>query len=311
MKDTFTDDSVVTEMKDFLVAHIDVESESGQPVAKRFGVGPLPTLLFLSPDGSVRDALLGYRKPLEFKAEVARIRKDQGTIGDLQRQVDAAPKDIDKRVALANKLKQVNDLKAYEAQVAAVLAIDPERKNPKTAELAFEALMTRVEALWQDGETENLPALIRAHLAQEKNPDVLFRGWATLANIHEELGRMAAEKRAGDAAAKHAVEALTAKKEAWKHVPDDMLLQFGGQLGWSLWEDRASHAGENMALALDIARKLHPKAEEAKDAGALDTVACLYFMNGKKTEAIAALQKAIELDPDNDSIRTHLKEFGG
>jgi len=310
-KDTFTDDGVVDEMKDFLVAHVDVESATGKPVAQRYAVGPLPTLMFLNPDGTVRDVLLGYLKPKEFRVAVARIRRDQGTLNDLRRQVEAAPKDVDKRIALANKLKETGDLKSFEEQVAAVLATDPERKDPKVAKFAYDALMTRVEALWQQGKTDGLPAMIQAHLEQEKDPTVLFRGFATLASIHEELGRMAEQKGQKEVAAKHVAEARRATQEAWKHVPDDQLVRFGHQFARMLWQGRAEASAEDQALALEVARKLQDPAEEAKDLDALETVASIYFWNGKKDEAIAVLRKALVIDPNHEGISDRLKEFGG
>ncbi len=311
MKDTFTDDSVVTEMKDFLVVHIDVESEAGQPVAKRFSVGPLPTLLFLNPDGSVRDAILGYRKPADFKKEVQRIREDKGTIGDMKRQADAEPKNVAKRIAYARKLKDVGDTKGFEAQVAEVLKLDPERKAEGTSELAFDALMAQVEALWGDGKTSEIPALMSAALEKEKDPEILFRGWATLASIHEELGRSASKEDDDDTAETHAKAAFQAKKKAWATVPEKIVLPFGNELAWTLWEQRAGISAEDKAFALEVARKMQPLAEAAGNHGALDTVACVYFMNGKKDEALALVRKCIELDPKNGDYTSRLKEFGG
>jgi tetratricopeptide (TPR) repeat protein len=56
---------------------------------------------------------------------------------------------------------------------------------------------------------------------------------------------------------------------------------------------------------LALAEKMAERAKEAtqgKEPAVLDTLARIQFLNGKKTEAIATEQKAVDIAPDDQKV---------
>jgi thiol-disulfide isomerase/thioredoxin len=72
------DSVVVAETRDLVCLTIDAESKDGQPLAARYGVAGLPALVFVEPDGSLRERLSGYRTAPQFVQELRRIRANEG-----------------------------------------------------------------------------------------------------------------------------------------------------------------------------------------------------------------------------------------
>lgn len=65
--DTFTDTSVIQAMNErFVCVSVDAESQTGRPLAQRYGVNGYPYLFILAPDGSVSGSIRGYKKPDVF-----------------------------------------------------------------------------------------------------------------------------------------------------------------------------------------------------------------------------------------------------
>ena len=91
--------------------------------------------------------------------------------------------------------------------------------------------------------------------------------------------------------------------------PDDAQMQ--NALAWTL-ATRPGLEKRDLALAQKIAERGN-KAAMGKDAGVLDTLARIQFMNGKKDEAIATEQKAVDAsgsDADHQEIlKATLKSY--
>jgi hypothetical protein len=120
---------VVTAMSDMLVFNVDAESEAGAPLAKQFKVKGFPALIFLNSDGSKRDSIGGYMPPEPFVKEVERIKRDEGTLSGLKREVAANPSNIEARYKLALKLRDLGEKEAHDEQIAAIKELDPEGKS--------------------------------------------------------------------------------------------------------------------------------------------------------------------------------------
>jgi thiol-disulfide isomerase/thioredoxin len=89
--------------------------------------------------------------------------------------------------------------------------------------------------------------------------------------------------------------------------PDDVEMQ--NALAWTL-ATRPGLEKRDLALAQKIAERAN-KAAMGKDSGALDTLARIQFMNGKKADAIATEQKAVDAaDADRQEIlKATLKSY--
>lgn len=280
-------------MSDLLVFSVDVESETGAPIAKTYGVGPLPTLLFLEPDGAVRDQITGYLPPEPFLAEVQRIKRDEDTLSGYRREVEADPDDLDARYAFAKKLEAVGDIAGAEEQRAQIRERDPEGTSLASRRLAFEAAFT---ALQSDPDLD--PAPLYALAAEETDKALLFDLWYVLWQVENNLAQGAEDDAKK---AEHRTKWVAAGRQLWQHAAEDDIPSLGNNLAWSFWELRTELSADDRAFALEVATKTSKAAPE--DASVLDTLACALHMNGRKEEALATLDRAIALDPENEEWR--------
>lgn len=340
-EDTFSNDSVVTEMGNFLCMNLDKESESGKAVAKSFGVGPLPTLLFLDPDGAPRDSIIGYMPPEKFLAEVLRIKSGEGTIPGLRGALDERGPDVLAHLELATKLQGFNDKEGSAEHVETAVGLlkegkgfDPSSVDERYAiaqalrnhelEDLFDDQVAAIARLDPEGRTmpsrrlaldaakatmlatEDKTALLAA-LAKETEAELLFDGWDLIQRYENYKANKA--KQAGDAttAAEHGAAARHAGAEAWKHCPPDQVGQVGNSLAWSYWEARDELSKEEKDFALEVAYKaLNASPGEVN---VMDTVACCLYMGGHTVDAVKMVKECIKIDPDNQAWRDRIKMF--
>ena len=334
--DTFNETAVKDEAKSFVCIAIDAESEAGRPLAARYGLSAWPSLVFLEPDGSLRERLVGFRKGRELVREFHRIQSGLGTLGEIERRVAARPADPiarldlvvrlrsfpddrwavemerarasiaagegfdpkspDDRYAIARRLDACADREGRDQQIAAIRALDPEGRSAAARHLALDELLAR---------TGSDPAAIRAFLADERHPSVLFDGFVAL---RDRLFRISLEhEKQGLRAESVAMraEARAAAKEAWKHCPGDRAAEFGRRVA----ADFASSASEldeaDRSFAAEVAAKASSLVPTSVDH--LETLADCLELVGKRNDALLALRRAAEIDPTRPSLRARLE----
>jgi thiol-disulfide isomerase/thioredoxin len=305
-KDTFSDDTVVTEMKDIICISIDAESKTGKPIAERFKVKGYPALILLAADGTPEDSIGGYLPPDKFKKEIQRVRSGQGTIGDFKKQVAADKTDLEKRFQLAQKMQDLGDDAGHDAQMAEIRKLDPDGKSLQMHRLAFDEVIAKITAGFQKNKDVDTAPMV-AFLGKETYPELLFQGHSSLAQMHAYLADQA--EKAGDAntAKQHAADSRAAMKVAWKFVPESKLVDYGTSVAGSLYEARESLAPADKVFALEVAEKVATTAKDSVDA--LYVYSCCLYMNGKKEEALKQLARCAELDPKNDEWKDRIAEF--
>jgi hypothetical protein len=297
---------VVAEMKDIICLNIDAESETGAPIAKRYGIRGYPALLLLSSDGKAEDQIGGYLPPDAFKKEIQRVRSGKGTASDLRNKVAANGSDLKVRFELASKLKSLGDTAGHDAQIAEIRKLDPQGKSLPMRQIAFQEVSEKINAGFQKNQTVNT-SLMTAFLEEETHPELLFQGWSSLGQMHGFLGKRASDAGDDAAADEHQGELRSAMRMAWKYVPTEQVVGFGNSLAWTFYEARDALSADDKAFALEVAAKA---AETSKDdVNVLDTYACCLAMNGKKDEAIRQVQRCIELDPENQQWKDRLVEL--
>lgn len=301
MRDTFPDDGVTARLEEsFLSYSVDVESDSGGPLAMKYGVESLPTLLFLDAKGQPVDALVGYFGPDMFLDQITRIAKDEGTVPDLRRRVAASPKDVGLHFELAQKLASVGDTAGEAEQMQAIERLDPERRSLVLRRVDLRSIAARLE-LSLDG------TALRQFLAEEKHDELLFEGWYTLGRLASVKQQQAASQGDDAEAAEQRAATYRALRTAWQHVPEQHVASFGGQLAWIIHENREHLETDDLRFGLEVALKASQSAPE--DANLLDTLACSYDQVGEREKAIATIRRAIELEPESRAWRERLADF--
>lgn len=294
-KDVFSHEVVVGEMKDLLCYAVDVESKAGKPIAKRYHVDPLPTLLFLEPNGDVREVVVGFMTASPFLEEVKRIKRNEGTLGALRERIEKEPTDLDARYELGMKLQKIGDQHGYEKQVQAIRELDPEGLTVASRRLTLDEILASTR-------NKPDPQTLYAFVAVETDPDLLFRGWYAIYHVEGTLAAKRSKKRAF-----HRECWVEAARKLWHHTPEMNRGSLGNAIAWNFYEARAELGPDELAFALDVARdavKILPN-----DPNVVDTLACCLFATGARDEALLMIKRCIELDPQNPEWKKRLEDF--
>lgn len=289
-REAFCDDRTVAALEPAVCIPIDVDSEAGRMLASGFPTEDYyPALVFLDPDGELRDRIIGYVEKGKMRSEVDRILRDEDTLGDRRRRVAAQPDDVMALWDLAELLDWF-DLETEYAQVVARLhELDPAGKTLPLRTLSMRATMKACTP-------ENDYAPLRAFLAEETYSELLFDGWMRIA-MYEGMqcknAKVAGDKEAADA---RRIAAFRARFTAWPHSPERYAAGIGNNIAWDVYLDWPKLPADLHQEAIRVARA----ASEAKPESAeiLDTLACLLFSDGQVDEAVRLMRECIRLEPD-------------
>jgi thiol-disulfide isomerase/thioredoxin len=307
-KDTYSEDSVAAEMKDIVCFNIDAETADGAPLAKKFNVRGYPALIVLNSDGSFRDQIGGYLKPDDFKREIQRVRSGKDTVTGLRQEVDADKSNVDKRHALANKLKEIGDKAGVDEQMAEIKKLDPDGKSLPMHMMAYDEVVAGINKGWQASQALDIGAM-ESFLGKETYPEVLFLGWNSMAQMQSFFAQKALRENHPDEVKKRQAEARKSLATAWKSCPKKYVPSFGKTLANAYYTDREQLAPEEKTLALDVARQA--QSAEPEDAALIDALACCLYMNGQKDEALKFNARCLTLDPKNSDWQARQAEFAG
>jgi thiol-disulfide isomerase/thioredoxin len=306
-RDTFSDDGVVAAMEGMLCFRIDAESRDGAPLARRYGVRRYPALLFVEPDGTLRDRIAEDFLPAEpFIAEVGRIRRDDDTLTSLRAAVAAKPDDMALRYRYAVKLRDVDDHAGFAAQMVLIKQFDPKGETPVGRQIQFDELYGAVQTSLQRV-TERPVEPLEAFLVDEQSPERLHLGWSLVGMVYDVDARGLKEAGREEEARAMSIKCRAAYSKAWPHTPEAVVETFGNQLAWAFWLGRDQLSDAEKTLALEAARKAAKVAVD--QSSVLDTLACCYFMNGQNAKALETVERCAELDPTNPLWEERRVEF--
>jgi len=336
------DSVVVAETRDLVCLTIDAESKDGQPLAARYGVAGLPALVFVEPDGSLRERLSGYRTAPQFVQELRRIRANEGTLGEIEKQLAAKPDDPvarlelvirlrrmhdpkwevelrsardriergvgfdpkspDDRFAIARKLRMCSDQKGYEEQIAAIRELDPEGRSVPMRRLALNDLIEAVNVRYRKEQVFD-PEPIQRFLADEQHPLVRFEGYSMLRDMA--IFQAQEERRLGRTAIAitRRAEAREYARLAWPGCPPDRLASFGREVAQDLLADPDLDAA-TLPFLVDLATRAASAAPRSADH--LELLATCLERAGQPSEALAALRRALEIDPGRESVKRRI-----
>jgi len=298
-KVTLSSTSVQSALEDMLCYSVDANSKQGKTLARRFQARGSPTLVFLDPDGKLRDQLTGYIAPEPFLAELRRIKKNEGTLSDLRARIQSDPGDLEARWQLAKKLKVLGDLPGSEEQVSAIRERDPEGKTVASRRMHLEQLRAGAEKSFE------LKPLY-GFAAQEHDSGLLFETWHAIWTLEGEAARTEHDP---DRAHEHELRWFAAARSLWPLVPVEYHGWVGNNIAWSFYENRQQLLRADLEFALSVAEKAAAAAPEVP--AVVDTLACCLFALDRREEALVTVQRCIELDPLNAQWRERLAEFQG
>ncbi|MCE9594263.1 MAG: thioredoxin family protein [Planctomycetes bacterium] len=308
-KKTFSDDQVVAELCNVVCFSVDTQSKSGKVLAERFAIKKLPTYVWLSPDGALRDVVTGYLDPEPFRREVERIHDDRGTISDLWRRIQADTHDLDARWLLARKLRTVGDEKGAEQQMRAIAELDREGKSLPMRLAKLEDVLARSYDSFDERTHSYKVAELEQFLAGETYDQVLFEGWfahGRMQGVHVgELRQVGAPKEELRTAA--LAQLATYREKVWPRRYAGREAYAANEIAWCHWQAADFIDEPAKRFALEVAKAA---AEiEPDDAAILDTLACCHWMNGEFARARELVERCIQLEPKNPEWTARREAF--
>jgi len=340
--ETMANESVIESMSGFACFSADTASTVGYDLFQKYNMKTVPALIFVTPEGEVNDAVVGFIDPGGLVEELARVRAGTDTIAAFRERAHAAPEDIDVQFAYAVKLQDCGDDHGYEKVAGRIKAADPKGANVVTARLMMADIRTAIveAAAKEDGEYDfvgvDLAAMTK-FVKKVKHEDVAFNGWDWMAAVEKEREDQPAYRKA--------------KMAAWSHASDEEVFGFTEQVGHDFWESREDLDRKEKKFFLTVAsrasdlvtERLATKQEElaasnAKGCGSFEgcadgddegcggcggvaaemvvyqanlnhTLACALYVNGKRKPAIEQLKVAMQLSPENESFTERLALF--
>ena len=181
---TYTDQGVCNTAASRLVSvKIDAEAERG--LAAKYGVRAFSTVVFLNPDGSLREQIRGFQPPDAFQNILQDVFKMDSELFALAHQVAESPRDTELRAQYAEALAQSGDFRGAAAQLDTLLALDPPKGEERTGvELDRWAYLDRCGAS-QDDVRKGLENWVKKSGKHPRSTEGMY----FLAQANEQQGR--------------------------------------------------------------------------------------------------------------------------
>lgn len=295
---TLTQADAAKDLAAFVCHSAKATTKLGRQLVQRYNISTLPSLLVLTADGTVDDAVLGFIPLATFGTEMRRALSGNQTVRSLRAAADADPKHLGKRFALAQKLVFVGEQSAGNALLASIRAEDPEGKTMAGAELLLFGLRKQIvdaAPSASDSMTWNLRPMY-SRLTRTRQASVLFKGYSWLASIEYDRGDRKKQRAAWRA--------------AWPHAPKALASEWGGDVLLMYWNQREDAlSSKDRSLARAIANYLlaevegdNSQATEKVRAFQLQCAACGLAVAGKLAQARKVIARAVEIQPANGEL---------
>ena len=261
---------------------IDGEKGEGPELMKKFAVPGYPTVILLDKDGNEIDRIVGFGGDKdEYIKTLADYSKGINTFTSLVGQLAEAPNNVDLLYKVARKNLERNEDSTAHGLFTQILNLDPADEKGYQGESQYRT------SVYQLRRHDN-PAPINAFLDEAKATDYLAPAYSRLARYYaksEMQDKMFATYERG-------IQAL----------PDNA--NFMNGYAWYIFEKEVAGKYTRGVEVAKMAVEAAPKAHYI-----WDTLAQLENARGNTSAAIEAIEKAIELAPDQASYKKLLKEY--
>ncbi len=309
----YQEDEIAAALGGYLAYTIDVMSPEGKPLAERYAAVRPPRMLFLSPSGEVIDLLGDITEPEwmtseELLSEIERVRAGRGTIPALRAHLEQQPEDLTTRFELALKLRGSGNEPAFHQQVARLRELDPEGRSLPLRTLELEKIQKDLqEPRHAPPRKQQTAEALRAFIESQPDDALLFDAWMALATYYSQSAIDAKRRYEHDKARELAPEYVACWRQALEYASEKEFALLGPYVGITIFELRDYLKEPAKEFALEITTTLM----EAKpdDVDLMDAHACSLYMNGRRDEAIALLQRAKQIDPSNWILQERVKMF--
>jgi thioredoxin-related protein len=310
--ETFSRSDVRRELASLVALKVDAEKE-GSELADRFQVDSYPTMVFIEPDGTEIDRVIGYLPPESFLERVAKVRTGDTFLACL-RELDENPGSADAIARAVDGLLERSD------PIGAISRLEAFHQATGDDELALcKKLMFAARAELHERTYQRAAKLYRRGWDRAfEIPDT--DGTSALSQlIQGELFELSAEEQAARLREARFEDArvLLEISDAGTDAPGDLFIigNFAYRSGhyaeaarfYRQWYEKAGAeadpedlndvawrlylARQELELAVDIAQRAYAASP---DPDTTDTLARLLYLEGATDEAIALERKAAE-----------------
>ena len=279
-KVTFANAKVVETASKFVMAKFDAEKGEGIDLAERFLVGSYPTIVFLGPDGNELNRFTGYQSPENFMPYMELTLEGKSRLDLRLAKLEKDPNDLEQLAEVAHEYVLRQDETAF-THLDKIESLDPANQEG-ALENAY--LMRADYHRRKDDYLEaarSLEALLGKGLELEGDRSVL-----------SSLGVYWAR-------AKEPEKSLAAYQKLIEKYPDP------GSYNAMAWE--FSQRGINLEAAEEAGLKAVELAGD--DPGIMDTLAEVYYAQGRYEDAIALAEKEVALEPDDVYFKDQLEKY--
>lgn len=282
---TFTDPSVGAWLGEHAIAiHVDAEKGEGPDIVERYDVQAYPTLLVLEGNGVEKGRLVDFIEPAELIPKLEAIAAGDNVLTELEGAVESDPDALEPRFRLAHAYLLAAKRDAAEALHRDLLVADPKNELGYAAKVLYDqALFIRLKLDADPG-----AAIAAFEALQTKFPDS-----PEAVRAHRMIGRARCKLGQEDQAVA-ALEAMLATD------PED--LDLVASFGWF-----AFRQGCGVGPALAAVVEAIPQRPEDAELRYLE--AELHRLSDQPIEALAAIRKASELEPDSAYYKRQVRRF--
>jgi len=246
------------------------KDEGAKAFMKEHGVPGFPTVLMLKPDGVEIDRIVGFSGDgADYVKKLEAFAAGKDTFLSLTESLANDPDNRELVAKMARKRVARYELEEAVPHFRKLLELDPSDELGAGEEARFYIALSEARG--------GNPAALETVLAGTDKVNYLKMGYNQLIRIHVK------NKDAGKAVA--AFEALLAK------FSDDTNVM--NQFAWTVYENKWA---DHYDRAIEVAKRAVELEPEA--AHIWDTLAWLYVEAGNREAAIAAMEQAVKLDPE-------------
>ena len=270
--------------RDYVAVHVDAEKGEGPELVSRYRVQAYPTLLVLEAGGLEQGRMVDAMAPAELLATLGEIARGANVLAALEAAVQGKPDDLEARYRLGNAYALAAKRAEAEAELARVIAGDPDNARG----LAAKAMADRAGFLVakQDGDPERAIALYRE--LQQKFPTAKesLRAYRQIGRELHKLGR--------EDEAVASLEAMVAAE------PGNVDLK--SAYGWFSFRERCRP--EAGLRAVDAGIGLDPKNADLHYVRAE-----LRHQTGDAAGALSSIREAAAIEPESAFYKRQVRRF--
>jgi tetratricopeptide (TPR) repeat protein len=266
----------------YVALKLDGDSDLGNTLRKQFKIPGYPTTVLFSANGDEIDRIVGFNgKKDEYFQMVKDYTEGRNTLDDLLTKVNTPEDCAQLNFDIANKYNDRGDEKTALKYFEKVLALESDKHSKIYSESEY--FVAETKTFSQDD-----PSYLQQYAKNCSNPHRQYYAYSSLARFF----RLKKER----------VNVIATYEEALTRLPENASMM--NSYAWYIFQNRVNDYYER---GIEVARKavaLEPEADSI-----WDTLGQLLFAAGYKEEAIAAMQRAVELAPDETSYQENLKRY--